>query len=290
MTSRWVPLVIALLLPVLIGAGPAPTTDRGAVEAPLRYTGLRSGPAAESEAAHPAAGWLLAYDPTGGRIVEVFGDLHATRHVAVLVPGNGHTLVNYAQDAPHGLRRSARALFTELTRRAPDAPIAVVAWLGYTPSTSAVDVESARSELAAAAAPNLIRLTHALPADARLTLVCHSYGSVICGHAAANARADAIVALASPGMDTASAADLDTSADIYAARAAGDPIAYAPNVRLGGFGHGTDPTTPGFGATVFATGDITGHSRYYEPGSESLANIARVVLGRTAEITGGHRS
>jgi hypothetical protein len=57
-------------------------------------------------------------------------------------------------------------------------------------------------------------------------------------------------------------------------------------VRVGGLGHGVDPVSAGFGASVFDTGSITGHDQYYAPGSESLANLARIVLGRTDEVTG----
>lgn len=233
---------------------------------------------------------MLAYDPAGaGRIVEIFGDLDDAARVAVLVPGNGHTLDNYDLRAPHGLRQAGRALHAELSRLSPDEPIAVITWLGYTTSAGSVDLASARSELAEAAAPNLVRLTRTLPTDADVSLVCHSYGTVVCGKAASHARTEAIIALASPGMGAGSADELDTGARIWAARADGDPIAYVPKLQFGGFGHATDPTSPGFGATVFDTGEITGHSRYYEPGSESLSNIARIVLGRIDEVTGVDR-
>lgn len=274
MRSRWAP--IAALLPFLTSAAWAPAAEPWyASEEPLRYS---SRMVDERQ--------LLAYDQSGrGRIVEVFGDLGDATAIAVLVPGNGHTLNNYDLAEPHGLRRAGRALHAELSHLAPDEPTAVVTWLGYTTASGAVDLESARSERAIAAAPNLARLTRELPTDARVTLTCHSYGSVVCGHAASHAHADAIVALASPGMDAGSVTELDTRASIWAARTGDDPIAYVPNLRLGGFGHATDPTSSSFGATVFATGPITGHSRYYEPGSESLSNIARIVLGRTDDAT-----
>jgi hypothetical protein len=42
--------------------------------------------------------------------------------------------------------------------------------------------------------------------------------------------------------------------------------------------------SPSFGARVFAAGP-GGHSDYFRPGSVSLANIARIVLGATSEVT-----
>jgi hypothetical protein len=52
-----------------------------------------------------------------------------------------------------------------------------------------------------------------------------------------------------------------------------------------GLGHGTAPTDPRFGAKVFRTGVSRGHDEYFKPGSESLANIVRIALGRPSEVT-----
>jgi hypothetical protein len=49
-------------------------------------------------------------------------------------------------------------------------------------------------------------------------------------------------------------------------------------------GFGTDPVSPAFGAHVFAAGP-GGHSDYFRPGSVSLANLTRIVLGDTKEVT-----
>jgi len=51
-----------------------------------------------------------------------------------------------------------------------------------------------------------------------------------------------------------------------------------------GASFGTDPVSPSFGARVFRAG-AAGHSDYFVPGSESLANLTRIVLGDTSEVT-----
>jgi hypothetical protein len=259
--------------------------------------------AAESDAgAHPDFGPLayvqriddgrqfLAYDQRGdGRIVEVLGDLRTAQHVAVVVPGSGHRLGNFTTSRSGAApRRNGGALLAELERQAPKQKVAVVVWTGYdTPER--VNMDAARSERAIPGGRDLARLTKQLeelvPATATITLTCHSYGSVVCGRAAPGVRAENIVVVGSPGMDAGNISDLRTNARLWSARTADDPIRFVPDVRLAGFGHGADPSTPEFGATVFNTGEIRGHDSYYEPGSESLANIARVVLGRDNEVT-----
>jgi hypothetical protein len=86
-------------------------------------------------------------------------------------------------------------------------------------------------------------------------------------------------------MDAGSLDDLHTGARVWAARTADDPIRFTPYVRLAGLGHGTDPTAARFGARVFHTEPATGHDGYLAAGTGSLTNVARIVLGRTQEVT-----
>jgi Alpha/beta hydrolase len=234
------------------------------------------------------AGRLLGYDPRGdGRVVLVLGDLASARRIALIVPGSGWRL---DQLLGRGARTGADpiaaavALRGQLLRLAPAARVAVVVWLGYD-TPEAVDRQAIRSERAVAGARALSRFLDALPGRARVILLCHSYGAVVCGRAAGGGRVGDLVALAAPGMDVASAAGLRTSARVWAARIADDPIRFVPNLRVAGFGHGADPVAPGFGARVFRTGDASGHDGYYAAGAESLGNLARIVLHRTSEVT-----
>jgi hypothetical protein len=240
---------------------------------------------------------FLSFDGRGhGQAVEVVGDLAHADRVAVLVPGSDTSLDTYDR-----FRAGALALQQRLTRTARaegTARTAVIAWLGYeTPRTiSTTAVTTGRAESAAPRLRAFVReLRGVVGQDARISLVCHSYGSVVCAHAASGGghldggdRVDDLVLLGSPGTGSDSAAALGTSARIWAARGSGDWIADVPHTRADLFGttvgFGTDPVSPAFGARVFAAGD-GGHSDYFRPGSTSLRNLARIVLGDTSEVT-----
>lgn len=231
---------------------------------------------------------LLAFDGRGaGRVTEVLGDLTHADRVAVLVPGSDTSLDTYAR-----FRHTATALSAELRRRTPPGTrTAVVAWLGYeTPATIGTTVTTAaRADQAAPGLRTLVRRLRTLvPARARLALLCHSYGSVVCGRAAPGLDVDDIALVGSPGTGADSAAALHTRARVWAARGGEDWVAHVPHVRVGlGFttvGFGTDPVSRAFGARVFDAG-AAGHSGYFTPGSVSLANLARITLGATTEVT-----
>jgi alpha/beta hydrolase family protein len=233
-------------------------------------------------------GRLLGYDPRGdGRVIEVFGDLDSARNVAVMVPGSGWTLRNVmTAGAGHGADPVAGALAirNQIRHLDPGSRTAVVMWLGYD-TPEGIDRQAARSERAIAGAVALRRFIAGLPTSAHVSLLCHSYGAVVCGRAAGAPGIDELVALAAPGLDVGSAAALHTSARLWAARVPDDPMRFVPSVRVGPFGHGADPTDPAFGARVLRTGTAHGHGGYYAPGTELLANLARIVLDRPSEVT-----
>ncbi|PSK97378.1 alpha/beta hydrolase family protein [Murinocardiopsis flavida] len=227
-------------------------------------------------------GTVLADDPAGtGRVVQALGDVDDADHIAVVVPGTGQNRDNFrtngsADDSAVPLA-NGRALYREARLRDPDAKVAVVVWLGYQPPQM-FDPRAAVNGQAAVGADELARFRTRLPADAHVTLVCHSYGTVVCGRAATRPGvADDVVALASPGMGVDRAADI--RADVWATRTEDDWIRLVPGVRAGSMGHGADPMAPEFGARTFDPGTINGHSSYYTPGSDALATTARVVLG-----------
>ncbi|NYE36130.1 hypothetical protein F4692_001234 [Nocardioides cavernae] len=241
---------------------------------PLAYDLQRSGP-------HQ----LLAVDPPGGRrVVEALGDVALADHVAVLVPGNGHHLGTYfADEGPVAPRGRGELLLRTMQALAPGARCAVVVWVGYHAPEglgAAAWIAPAR-----AGAGDLARLTHHLPRSAHLKLVGHSYGSTVCGLALADARADDCVALGSPGMGVWRREELGDGVRLWAAQSGSDWIRFFPRVRLGSVGLGRSPLHPEIGATRIGTGDVTGHCAYYEPGSESLLNVARIAVGRYDAVT-----
>lgn len=242
---------------------------------------------------------FLAFDPRGnGRIVEVFGDLATADRIAVVVPGVSSTADNYntglGDVRDRALAVQARALYDSARSAAPGEQTAVVAWLGYD-TPQGVGRSAAREELARAGAASLVRFTNDLATmrpDAGVTMIGHSYGSVVVGLAAADlpSQVRGLVVVGSPGMGVSRAADLRTTAHVWAGQAAQDWIDWVPAVRVWGAGHGTMPSTPGFGSSVFGTKGVIDHDHYLAPGTQSLGNIVAIVLGRASSVTGSDLS
>ena len=166
----------------------------------------------------------------------------------------------------------------------PGARLAVIAWLGYsTPATFSLAV--ATSADARQGARSLTALVGWLARHRdQVALLCHSYGSVVCGLAAPDVAATDIAVFGSPGMDAASVASLHTTARVWAGRGTGDWIRDVPHIRLLGLGFGQDPAAPAFGARIFACG-AGGHSGYLRPGSAALRNLAAIAAGDPAGVT-----
>ncbi|GLY89707.1 alpha/beta hydrolase [Actinoallomurus iriomotensis] len=226
---------------------------------------------------------FLDFDPRG-RAVEVVGDLATARRVAVLVPGADTTPATFDSRGTASPGGGARALYAEAERLSPGARLAVVAWLGYpAPATvSPAVVTTGRADQGARALRPLVTWLDARGAG--VALLCHSYGTVVCGRAAKDLDVTDIAVFGSPGMTVASAAGLRTSARLWAGRASGDWMRYVPNVRVLGVGFGADPAGAGFGARRFAAGD-GGHSDYLRPGGVALRNLALIALGRAGDVS-----
>lgn len=228
---------------------------------------------------------VLSADPHGqGRVVEAFGDVRRARHIAVIVPGVGWTGPLLRDERGAGRRHpavQARTLLAEMERSDPHTPSAVVVWLDYDPPAG-LDTDAARSDRAVEGAPRLASFVDHLPRSARVSLVCHSYGSVVCAHAAPHLRVAALVAIGSPGMDVWTRSALHTTAAVWAGIAADDPIGVVPHTRVDGFGHAADPTTPTFGAEPLPVSDARGHNGYLVAGTDSLRAIAQIATGRGA--------
>ena len=269
-------VLVGLLAPPATAPVPPPVGRDPQCAAAL---GDRLAAAAGPDAA-PVA--VLGCDPSGrGRAVLALGDLRTATHVAVLVPGSDIDLGTLADpDAPQ--RRPLG--WAQALADAGGAELAVVLWVGYdTPQGLGVDAATGR--LARAGATALARFVVALRAEdlapgAQVTVVGHSYGAVVAALAAPDLPVADLVLLGSPGARTSSVAGLATDARVWASRVAGDWTARIPAVRVGDLGHGTDPTSPGFGARPLPTGGTSGHDGYFRPGSAALAGLADVCLGR----------
>jgi hypothetical protein len=261
---RWAARSAALCLASVLLLGPA----SAAVPPPL---GLDPRCAADL-ARRVAPAHVLGCDSGGrGLAVVALGDPATARHVAVLVPGADIDLARIASTTePH--RRPLGWATALAAAGGPD--LAVVVWVGYV-TPEGLSLDAATGRLARAGAAALTRFVEDLPRTGPLTVIGHSYGAVVVALAAPD-----LVLLGSPGARAGSVADLRTSARVWAARAPGDWIGRVPALRIGDLGHGTDPTSPGFGARGLPVGGAEGHDGYFRPGSASLAGLADVVQGR----------
>ncbi|MEU6931920.1 alpha/beta hydrolase [Streptomyces sp. NPDC046374] len=258
-------------------------TGRATVRAAERSAetyGARKRAASLHAMAAPGRQFLSFDGRDGGRAAEVVGDLAAADRIAVLVPGADTDLDRYGR-----FRAGAVALHDALGAR-PGARAAVVAWLGYrTPATgSTASLTPGRADQAAPALHAFVDELRRAKPGARITLLCHSYGSVVCARAASGLPADALVLYGSPGTGSDTVADLHTRAAVWAGRGVADWIGDVPHVRLpllpgSELGFGEDPMAAGFGARTFDAGD-GGHSDYLVPGSVPLENIARIADGQ----------
>jgi hypothetical protein len=261
------------------------TADSRLVTRAQQAAGRSGDPALAHALTGLRGGHFLGFDARGqGEAIEVLGDLaHATR-VAILVPGSSTSLATFDSRGTASPAGGARALMAEAHLLDPRARLAVIAWLGYqTPSTisPAVMTSGDAGQGARALRPlvdDLARHGH------QVALLCHSYGTVVCGLAAPHLPATDIAAFGSPGMDASSVAALHTTARVWAGRGSRDWIRHVPHIQLFGMGFGQDPMAPTFGARRFGCGGA-GHSGYFLPGGAALRNLAYIALGDTAAVT-----
>jgi alpha/beta hydrolase family protein len=228
---------------------------------------------------------FLDFNPRGqGLAVEVFGNLATATRVAILVPGSDTSLTTFDSRGTASPAGGGAALAAAAHRLDPGAHLAVIAWLGYaTPSTlsPAVMTSGDAGQGAAALRPFVADLA---AHGRQVALLCHSYGSVLCGLAAPHLPATDIAVYGSPGMDASSVRALHTTARVWAGRGTGDWIRNVPHVQFLGLGFGQDPMAPAFGARHFDCGS-GGHSGYFKPGSIALRNLADIALGDPAGVT-----
>jgi hypothetical protein len=303
-----VPLVAAAMLGTTAAAWPSSTAAKPQAPPALTATALSARYAAtrtavtraeatatrdgDRQRAQALAGLrsrqVLFFNPNGAGVAAmVIGDLATAHRVAIVVPGSDTDLTTFFSRGPESPGGAAEALSAEahkLEPRSAGEKLAIIAWLGY-PTPAMLSPAVMTSGDAGQGAQALRPLVTALARHGdQVALLCHSYGSVVCGLAAPHLPVTDIAVFGSPGMDASSVASLDTTARVWAGRESGDSIKYVPHIQLFGLGFGADPMSPGFGARIFATG-TSGHSGYLDPGSVSLRNLASIALGDPAAVT-----
>lgn len=237
---------------------------------------------------------VLIFDPAGdGRIAVVDGDLVNAKHIAVTVPGISNSMDNYGNLIDEGQR----------LRGAAGTDTAVVSWLGYDAPVAVGlnpfrDVAEIRgTALAQAGATALVPFVHSLRVTnpgADVTVIGHSYGSLVTGLAAKNGlEANNVVFIGSPGVGAANVSQfhLLPGAKVYAmevgqgASVGGLGVGGDPVANLGHNTHpfGAVPTEMSFGAQVIDIGGNVNvshtHSSYYTAGSRSLTELAKITNG-----------
>ena len=252
-------------------------------------------------------GLLLGVDPAGdGKVIIAVGDPDTARHTGVWVPGLGTTMDSTVGNVERMINLQQAADSLTLT---PD-DVATVMWLGYdAPETDLSVVLSERSRQGAEPLNQFVEGLRATHGDGsyHVTAIGHSYGSTVVGEAALTGRlqVDDIITAGSPGTHADHASELMADPrHVWAGSAPDDPVSNAvgnpysagllasaghPNNPLGGLvvagvwaydqAHGPSPHYPGFGANQYVV-DTSGHSDYWQPGSESLRNQARVIVGK----------
>lgn len=264
------------------------------VAAPVPY--FASPAAAMTAAGAPYANWINAgrrfaeFDRSAGIAIEVLGDLATADRIAILVPGVNTQLADFDRGLGGVARRApavqARSILSRLHADDPKARVAVVAWLGYHPpdGVNMAAIGEGRARSGAAALISFVNHVLAAHPAADVTLVGHSYGSIVVGLAARNLpEVHDVVVMGAPGLGVDSADDLPGTR-VWSALAPTDWIGKIPQVRLFGLGHGTRPSSAGFGSIALPTAGVAGHDYYLEPGSPTLDAVADVVLGQTATV------
>ncbi|SFI95681.1 Alpha/beta hydrolase [Amycolatopsis sacchari] len=259
---------------------------------------------------HPRPGepraYLLMLDASGnGKAVIACGNPDTAADVATYVPGTGSELSKISGD----INRSDRMVHA--AREAGSSSTAVITWQGYEAPGTLVDaaresyVDDGKGKLDSF--QEGLRESH-VGAPSHNTVIGHSYGTTLVGHAARDGglNADDLAFVASPGVGADNVSQLhlegvnqaDVGQHVHSTVAAHDMIKVtnvdlAPPLSGQHFDpHGPDPADPGFGGKVFTSdpgtegpwyeGGLSGaaHSEYWNPNNKALDNLGRIIAGR----------
>ncbi|MFK0022520.1 alpha/beta hydrolase [Streptomyces sp. NPDC090798] len=230
--------------------------------------------------------YLLGFNADGnGRAIVANGNPDTADHQAVYVPGTTANLGKIDGDIGR-----MTDLWRVANTEAHGESVSTITWLGYDAPQNLVK-DSPFEHYAYDGAPAFrdfmdgLDASHSDDSDPHRTVIAHSYGTTLVGAAAQTGQlnADDVVLAGSPGVKVSHATDLDVPAGhVWNEEADGDPV---PDI--GRFGHGGDgwvvPSDPSFGANQMTT-DTEGHSGYWDAGSDSLRNQARVVVGKGDDV------
>lgn len=239
--------------------------------------------------------YVMHYSPDGpggkqGTLAIAFGNPDTADNLAVVVPGTGTRIDS---GFPSG---SAIDLHAQMNESDPNGKNATIAWLGYDAPDEILGWDVTQDDQAREGAGPLVDDVNGYRAtnpDAHVTVIGHSYGSTLVGHAGLNGlAADDIAFIGSPGVGASDAGQLSAGeGHVWAGATEHDPVVQATGgSHFTSDGSSTGPYDSSFGANRFATGNeghIGGaHSDYYE--GESLDNLGRIATGNYGDVSEQH--
>jgi len=241
---------------------------------------------------------LLDYQPPGrggedAKVVASIGNPDHADNIAVYVPGTGSDLGNFS-----GSLDRADELRAQSGMIPGSGETVAIAWLGYdAPDHIPAAVLPGYAIDGAPALQSFTQGLHGNNPDARVTVIGHSYGSTVVGTADAldgGLGVQDIIAMGSPGMGYEQPSNVGLLFDditiggidemniapghFWAGANSNDVVTYTQ-------AHGNSPVDWSFGGQRIATGDLSGHSSYWDNGSESLRNQAYIITGNYEQVT-----
>lgn len=225
-----------------------------------------------------------------GRAAIVVGDLESADYVSYLIPGMFFTIDGQVDDWAN----TATTLYHDQTAwldRLGDASktVATVAWIGYqTPHLLNVGSLTLADE-GAGFLTSAIEGLQSLRGDRQpyVSIMAHSYGSTAAMIALQRGdfEVDALAVVGSPGSSAQNASGLAVrNGNIFVGKAGWDPVVNSAF-------YGSDPGAASYGAhrmsvaggmdaiTSRMLGASYGHNEYFQPGSESMRNLALIGIG-----------
>ncbi|MGH9186025.1 MAG: alpha/beta hydrolase, partial [Acidimicrobiales bacterium] len=193
------------------------------------------------------------------RIIEVLGNLTTADNIAVMISGTGQHLENFDSELVSKVQRIRAAA----GRLAPSEETATIAWLGFdTPNNAVLGANRDPASDAGAKLVGFVDAVRGYNRRAVISVVGHSYGSVVVGEAVSRGLAvDDAVITGSPGINADSVGETGFGGRLWIGCAAGDND--VDNAPLGWDPHGPEPCNFGDVYHLRTTGS-SGHNEYYE--------------------------
>ncbi|KOV75582.1 hypothetical protein ADL03_44475 [Nocardia sp. NRRL S-836] len=232
--------------------------------------------------------YVLKWSPDGpgakeGAMAVSFGNPDTAANLAVCVPGTTSKLGDFGLDQAANLSQKM------------GADGAAIQWLGYDAPEflpGQVDDPAQAKEGAAILAQDVAEYRDRNP-GAHVTVIGHSYGSTVVGYASMEhgLKADDIAFVGSPGVGASNVNQLSVGAGhVYVGGTEHDPVVQATSGDwFTKDGSSTGPYDSSFGAKQFGTSGESwighAHSSYYDKGTESLDNLAKIATGHGGQVS-----